>query len=154
MARKACPIVVSDEERTELERVVRARTSPQQVVQRAEIVLRAAEGARNTAIAAALGVSSHTVGHWRTRFAAEGLAGLRDRPHCPPPRRYGPPAQAAIVVLACQAPAELGWAGQTHWSVVDLAQYITEHPALKLGAPSKSTVGRILQAHDLRLDRL
>jgi|SRR5579862_3140860 len=154
MARRACPIVLSEEERTELERRVRARTSAQQGAQRAAMVLRAAEGAANTAIAAAVGVSSHTVGQWRTRFAAERLAGLRDRPHCPPPRRYGPPAQAAIVVLACQAPAELGWEGQTQWSVVDLAQYIKEHPELDLGAPSKSTIGRILQAHDLRLDRL
>jgi len=154
MARKACPIVLSDEERSALERVVGARTSPQQGAQRAATVLRAADGVRNMAIAAALGVSSHTVGHWRTRFATQRLAGLRDRPHCPPPRRYGPPAQAAIVVLACQAPAEVGWAGQTHWSVVDLAQYIKEHPALNLGTPSKSTIGRILQAHDLRLDRL
>jgi|SRR5579859_1449608 len=154
MARTACPIVLSGEERTELERVVRARTSPQQRVQRAEIVLRAAEGVPNTAIAAALGLARHTVGHWRTRFAAARLAGLRDRPHCPPPRRYGPAAQAAIVVLACQAPAEVGWDGQTHWSVVDLAQYIREHPELDLGTPSKSTIGRILQAHDLRLDRL
>jgi hypothetical protein len=58
------------------------------------------------------------------------------------------------VLLACQAPADLGWEGQTHWSIADLAQYIRTHPELELGAPSKSTVGRILQAHDLRLDRL
>jgi len=94
------------------------------------------------------------VGHWRSRFAAERLAGLRDCPHCPQPRRYGPPVQAAIVVLASQAPAALGWEGQTHWSVVDLAQYLKEHRALDLGAPSKRTIGRILQAHDLRLERL
>jgi hypothetical protein len=56
--------------------------------------------------------------------------------------------------LACRAPAEVGWEGQTHWSIADLAQYIQAHPALGLGTPSKSTVGRILQAHDLRLDRL
>ncbi len=135
MARRACPIVVRDEERTELERRVRARTSAQQVVQRAEIVLRAAAGATNTAIAAALGVSSHTVGHWRTRFAVEGLAGLHDRPHCPPPRRYGPAAQAAIVALACQAPAEVGWAGQTHWSVVDLGLV---HPGASRVGPRRA----------------
>ena len=58
------------------------------------------------------------------------------------------------MVLACQPPADLGWAGQTHWSLVDLARYIREHPELGLGTPSKSTLGRILQAHDLRLDRL
>jgi hypothetical protein len=154
MARTACPIVVSEEERSALERRVRARTSAPQVAHRAAIVLRAAEGTANTAIAAAVGVSSHTVGPWRTRFAAERLAGLRDRPPSPPPRRYGPPAQAAIVVLAGPAPAELGGAGPTHWAVVDLAQSIKEHPALDLGTPSKSTIGRIRQAHALRLDRL
>ncbi len=58
------------------------------------------------------------------------------------------------MVLACQKPSEVGWAGQTHWSIADLAQYIRDHPDLGLGAPSKSTVGRILQAHDLHLDRL
>jgi transposase len=137
-----------------LERIVRARTSSQQQVRRAQIVLRAADGASNTAIAAALGVARHTVQHWRDRFARERLAGLRDRPHCPPPRRYPAPQQAAIVVLACQAPAELGGAGQTHWAIADLAQYIQTHLELGLGAPSTSTVGRILRAHDLRLDRL
>jgi transposase len=137
-----------------LERIVRARTSSQQQARRAQIVLRAADGASNTAIAAAVGLARHTVQHWRDRFATERLAGLRDRPHCPPPRRYPGPQQAAIVVLACQAPADLGWEGQTHWSIADLAQYLQTHPELGLGAPSKSTVGRILRAHALRLDRL
>jgi transposase len=154
MSRTACPIVLSPEERAELERIVRARTSSQQQARRAQIVLRAADGASNTAIAAALGLARHTVQHWRDRFATERLAGLRDRPHCPPPRRYPAPQQAAIVVLACQAPAERGWEGQTHWSIADLAQYIQTHPERGLGAPSTSTVGRILRAHDLRLDRL
>ncbi len=58
------------------------------------------------------------------------------------------------MVLACQPPAALGWVGQTHWSLADLAHYIKEHPELGVGTPSKSTLGRILQAHDLRLDRL
>ncbi len=91
---------------------------------------------------------------WRQRFATARLAGLRDRQHRPPPRRYPAECHAAIVVLACQPPSAVGWEGQTHWSIADLAQYIRTHPALGLGAPSKSTVGRLLQAHDLRLDRL
>jgi transposase len=154
MSRQASPIVLSPEERRELERIVRARTSTQQAARRAEIVLRAAEGASTTAIAAALGLARGTVQHWRQRFAAQRLAGLRDRPHRPPPRRYAAACQAAIVVLACQKPSEVGWEGQTHWSIADLAQYIRTHPELGLGAPSTSTIGRILQAHDLRLDRL
>jgi len=154
MGRHATPIRLTADEQAALERRVRARTSRQQDGLRAQIVLRAARDERNSAIAAALGCSRHTVRHWRDRFAAERLAGLQDRPHCPPPRRYGPAIQARIVLLACQNPADLGWAGQTHWSIADLAQYIREHPELGLGAPSTSTVGAILQAHDLRLDRL
>src|SRR5205085_7960978 len=154
MSRTACPIVLSPDERAKLERIVRARTSPQQWARRAEIVLRAADGASNTAIATAVGVARHTVQHWRDRFATERLAGLRDRPHCPPPRRYHAAQQAAIVVLACRAPAAVGWEGQKHWSIADLAPYIQAHPRFGPGTPGKGTVGRILQAHDLRLDRL
>jgi transposase len=154
MGRHATPITLAREERAELERRVRARTSRQQEALRARIVLRAAQGERNIAIAAAVGCARHTVQHWRDRFAAERLAGLQDRPHCPPPRVYGPDVQARIVLLACQKPADLGWGGQTHWSIADLARYIREHPEWGRGRPSRSTVGAILQAAELRLDRL
>jgi transposase len=154
VTRRAETIVLEQKERAELERLVRARTSTQQAARRATIVVRAAEGAENTTIAAEWGLTRHTVAQWRHRFATARLAGLRDRPHRPPPRRYGPEQQAALVVLACQKPAARGWLGQTHWTLVDLACYIQEHPELGLGRPSKSTLGRILQAHDLRLDRL
>jgi hypothetical protein len=79
---------------------------------------------------------------------------LLDRPHCPPPRLYGPEIQAKIVVLACQSPESLGWKGQSHWSIKDLAIYIREHPELGLGTPSESTIATILKAHDVSLDRL
>ena len=154
MPRRATPITLAAAERQELERRVRARTSRQQEALRARIVLGAASGASNVDLAAALGIARHTARHWRDRFAADGLAGLRDRPHQPEPRQYGADIQARIVVLACQPPAALGWPGQTHWSVADLAQYIGEHPDLGLGAPSRSTVHLILQAHGIRLDRL
>jgi transposase len=154
MSRHATRIMLTSEERAELERRVRARTSSQQAARRARIVLRAAEGARNRDIAAELGIARHTVQQWRDRFATARLAGLVDRPHRPPPRQYGPERQARIVVLACQSPAELGWSGQTHWSVRDLARYLGEHPELGVGRPSKSTVGKILQAADVRLERL
>lgn len=154
MPRRATPICLTAEERRELERRVRARTSRQQEALRARIILRAADGATNLVIAAETGVVRHTVQHWRDRFAAARLAGLVDRPHQPPPRQYGPAIQAQIVVLACQKPADLGWPGQTHWTLTDLAHYIRDHPDVGLGTPSRSTLHLILRAHDLRLDRL
>jgi transposase len=105
-------------------------------------------------IAAELGIARHTVQQWRDRFATARLVGLEDRPHHPPPREYSAERQARLLVIACQSPAELGWSGQTHWSVRDLARYLGEHPELGVGRPSKSTVGKILQAADIRLERL
>jgi transposase len=146
--------VLEAEDRAELERRVRARTSRQQDVLRARIVLLGAAGLTSTDIAATLGVARGTARSWRARFVAAGLAGLADRPHCPPPRKYGPEVQARIVLLACQSPAAVGWDGQSHWTIKDLATYLGEHPELGLGAPSKSTAHSILQAHDICLDRL
>src|SRR3954464_14735819 len=100
MSRRATPIVLTVEERSELQRRVRARTSSQQAAQRARIVLRAAGGARNIDIAEELGIARHTVQQWRDRFAAARLAGLEDRPHRPLPREYSAERQARIVVVA------------------------------------------------------
>lgn len=158
MPRRAPAVPLTPTERTELDRRVRARPSPQQAVGRARIVRLAADGHSHTDIAAHLGVARGTARHWRGRFRAAGLAGLFDRPHGPPPRRYGPATQAAIVRFACHAPAALGWPGQTHGTIQDLATHIGGHPELGLGAPSKRTIHLLLQlllqAHDVRLDRL
>ena len=154
VSRRAIAIELTPTEKAELERRVRARTASQQAALRARIVLLAAERRQSQAIAAELDIARGTVRQWRNRFAEKRIEGVEDKPHCPPPRRYGPPIQAMIVVLACQSPESLGWAGQTHWSNRDLAAYIREHSELDLGTPSKSTVGKILQAHDIRLERL
>jgi transposase len=154
MPRRAAPIELTPAERAELERRVRARTRRQQDARRARIILLAADGATNAAIAAALGVARHTVQHWRDRFAADRLAGLADRPHQPEPRRYGPDVQARVVVVAGRKPAEVGWAGQTHRTIKDLARSIGAHPELGRGSPRTSTVHTLLRAHDICLDRL
>ena len=152
--RRAPTVVLTAEDQTELDRRVQARTGSQQDAPRARIVLLAAEGLATTAIATTLGIARGTARSWRARFVAAGLAGLADRPHCPPPRLDSPAIQAQIVLLACQSPADLGWAGQSHWTIKDLARCIADHPELGLGSPSKSTIQLILQAHDICLDRL
>jgi transposase len=154
VARRRAAIRLEESERRELERRVAARTGSQQAARRAQIILRAAAGETDARIAAAVGVAERTAWAWRQRFVRERLAGLEDRPHRPPPRRYPAEIQAKLLVLACQRPADLGWAGQTHWTIADLAHYVAERPELGLGAPSKSTLGVLLKRHKLRLDRL
>src|SRR5918912_4383697 len=61
-------VVLSEQERLELERLVRAHTTGQQVVRRARIVLAAGDGLNNLQIAGALGLDDETPGHWRRRW--------------------------------------------------------------------------------------
>ena len=88
------PLRLSDELRQQLQTLVRARSTPQALVFRCRLVLRAADEDRpsNQHIAADLGCDRHTVGLWRERFAASGLAGLQDAPRSGRPRSFSPRA--------------------------------------------------------------
>jgi Helix-turn-helix domain len=85
-------IELSGDERATLERVARAEKLPFQEVQRARIVLYAAEGLPDTEIAARLDTSPGLVGRWRRSFAELRLEGLRDKPRSGRPRRFPPGA--------------------------------------------------------------
>jgi transposase len=79
--RIADAIVLSEEERTALVRWSRGRSTPARLVQRARIVLAAADGRENKEIAPELGCTRRTVGTWRKRFARLRLAGIeKDSP--------------------------------------------------------------------------
>jgi DNA-binding NarL/FixJ family response regulator len=67
--------------RAQLERWVRAPTTPQRTVRRSRIVLLLAEGFSARAVARKVGVSRNTVELWRARYAKEGAETLTcDRP--------------------------------------------------------------------------
>jgi DNA-directed RNA polymerase specialized sigma24 family protein len=85
-------IELSESERRELERRARAERLPFQDVQRARIVLYAADGLADTEIAKRLDTSPGLVGRWRRRFAKLRLEGLKDKPRSGRPRRFPPDA--------------------------------------------------------------
>jgi transposase len=76
-------------ERDYLERLVRRRKVSRGDAQRAEIVLGAAEGLNNRAIADVVDVTRQTVRTWRERFAKHRLDGLDDEPRSGAPRKIG-----------------------------------------------------------------
>jgi Winged helix-turn helix len=76
----AAVLELPDSDRAELARWLRAPSMPAGLAQRARIVLLAAEGAGTNEIVARTGVSKPTVIAWKKRYAAEGIAGLQDRP--------------------------------------------------------------------------
>jgi transposase len=77
---------ITVQEREELERRASDTTGSRRMMQRAQIVLLAADGMPNRRIAEAVGLNQNQVGMWRKRFAAVGMLGLNDlpRPGRPP----------------------------------------------------------------------
>ena len=93
MAKTRFVIVLSDEERVELERRVACYTRPHKEVQRAKMIRYAAEGQSNAEIARRLETAAGVVGRWRKRFFEQRLAGLEDRPRRGRPPTF-PPSRA------------------------------------------------------------
>jgi transposase len=92
----AVKIVLGDSDRRELEMRVRRRKIARAAL-RAEIVLLAADGMSNCAIADELGISRLTAGLWRRRFAKMRFDGLDDEPRCGAPRKIGDEKIAEVV---------------------------------------------------------
>jgi transposase len=81
------------------------------LAQRARIVLLAGAGVGTNEIVRRVGMSKPTVIGWKHRYAAEGLAGLADRPKAGKPRTTD---DVAIVLATLEPPPER--LGVTHWS--------------------------------------
>ena len=130
MPKAATPITLTQTQRAELQKLVRAARSPQHTVLRARIVLRAHDGEDNTAIAAALQVGANTVAKWRGRFARAGLAGLSDA------ARRGRPTRLSEVTRPPK--------GRARWSVRSMARH---------AGVSKSAVQQLWARNDLKPNR-
>lgn len=107
------------------------------LAQRARIVLGCLAGHSNLEVARTEGVTNVTVGKWRRRFGAQGLAGLKDAPRTGGPRTIDDERVAEVVRLTLEAaPPETG-----RWTTRLLGQRV---------GVSHATVGRIWREHQLR----
>jgi transposase len=112
---------VSGEDRVELERIVRAASSEVRMVERARIVLCAAEGHSAPVIAQRVGCGERTAKKWRGRYARAGIAGLKDAPRPGAPLTYGPETRALLIAKACTRPAASAeGARQERWTYEQL----------------------------------
>src|SRR5438270_7600194 len=115
MPKRATPIVLSEKEQEGLLQITKRHRSEQQVVQRARIVLAAAQGQTNVQIASELGINVDTVRLWRDRWV--GLQGidletvslterLQDAPRPGVKPKFSTEQRCQIAALACEAPAQ------------------------------------------------
>lgn len=123
--RVAPPIELSPGERSRLETWSRGRSTPQRLVLRAQIILRAAEGKENQAIADELATRPNTVGLWRRRFLLLRLEGIeRDAPR---PGR-NPRLPRAMVARIVDRTLHSKPRGRTHWSTRVMAKEMGVDP--------------------------
>ena len=138
--RPKVPVSLSPADRNELCSIASSRSLPHGLVSRARIVLLAADGQTNLAIAAKVGLSHVTVGKWRGRFVEHGMAGLHDELRPGRPRTVSDEKVAGLISKTLRTqPKEA-----THWTV----RSVTAETTL-----SKSTVHRIWNAFGLQPHR-
>jgi transposase len=138
--RPLATLTLSDQDRETLSRWARRPTTAQALAGRARIVLAAAEGRSNDAIAIDLSFTAHTVGKWRRRFLEQGPDGLLDEPRPGAPRTIGDERVEAVIVKTLeQKPADA-----THWSTRSMA---------RATGMSQASISRIWRAFGLQPHR-
>jgi putative transposase len=133
-------LVLQAEERQQLESISASRSLPHALVQRAQIILLAADGASNLSIAKQLRISNPTVGIWRQRYLDHGIEGLHDELKPGRPRSISDERVATVIRKTLETKPTNG----THWSVRSIA---------KTTRLSHMTVHRIWRAFGLQPHR-
>src|SRR6516162_5206930 len=132
--RVAPPVIINPSQRETLQQWARSRSLPARQVERAKVVLLAAEGKTDLEIAASLKISNQKAARWRKRFLQFDLTGLeKDAPR--PGRR--PAISAKLKEDVIRRTTQLNPANATHWS--------TRTMAAEMGI-SEATVRRIWHA--------
>jgi transposase len=141
MPRLAVPLTLSEDQQNKIERWLAAMGTPQQVVLRCQIVLAAARGESETAIASELEINRKTVRLWRERFLQGGLYVLWEiAPGRGRKATYGPDRVKAVLDATLQSKPK----SQTHWSCRLMAAS---------QGVSKSTVSNLWKSHNIKPHR-
>lgn len=134
------PLVLTADERQQLESLARRSRSLPWVARRARIVLACAAGLDNKTVARRLRVAPATVGTWRARFLEARLEGLYDEPRPGAPRQITDEQIEQVIIRTLETTP----VGATHWSTRDMA---------KAAHLSRPTIHRIWHAFGLQPHR-
>ena len=135
----ATPIVLTAEERTELEGLARSTKTEHRLRQRARIVLLAADGQPTRAIARAVHCTIGTASKWRVRYAAQRRTGLDETGNRGATPKYTAATDTRILALLDRSPPK----GYARWTGPLIAK--------ALGDVDVQHVWRFLRAHKIDL---
>ena len=136
--RVAPQVVLTDGQEQTLRQWARGRSLPARQVERARVVLLAAEGKQDLEIAAEIGISNQKAARWRKRFLEFGLAGLEK--DAPRPGRT-PTITPAKVREVIRKTTQEKPVNATHWSTRTMAE---------AAGLSEKSIRRIWHKHGLK----
>lgn len=134
--RIAKPVILTEQDLNELNALMSCPDSNEQIKKRCAIVLAAAEGLENNAIAQRVNRCRRTVGTWRNRYVQSGMAGLTSGAPRTGRRPITRSRVEAEVLRLINEPPPNG----TRWTIRQMASCVKA---------SKDTVQRIYAAHGL-----
>ncbi len=162
MAGRARKLIITEQQQTILQSMVRSSTCAQAVAQRARMILLAFEGLFNEEIAELVGCERHAVGPWRHRWAdafgrlvlvecrekSSALTVaitelLSDRPRSGSPGKFTAEQITRILAVACEPP-EASDRPVTHWTPRELADEVVRRGIV--ASISARQVGRFLKS--------
>lgn len=149
----ATPITLSETERTELEQLVRRRRTSQQMVLRAQIILKASQGKGHGEIARDLEISKEMSRRWRGRWLELSQRNssveerLQDAPRPGAPATFTLEQITQLYALACAPPEQYG-RPISHWTPRELADELLKQGIVEGISPRH--VGRLLAEAELK----
>jgi len=122
MPKKKYIVDLSPDERATLEHMLRSGKTGARKLARARILLKAADGWDDEAMATALDVGTATVARTRQRFVETGLGALAEASRPGAQRKLTDTQAAYLIAVACTPAPE----GQAHWTLRLLADKVVE----------------------------
>ena len=154
MARLApIPIILSESEQEQLQKLVNRHQTPQQLSKRAQIILLAAQGLNHREIAGELGISRDMARHWRRRWLENDgpiAPRLQDAPRSGAPATFTMEQTLRLYAMACEDPATYRLP-ISHWSARELAEEMITQGIVE--TISARHVARLLEEADLKPHR-
>jgi transposase len=143
MPNPAAALALSQDQKAQLDTLVRSGNTPQKVAVRCRLLLLAHEGVANQSIAQQLNLSRPTILALRAAFAKDGISAVsRIRKRKRPAKVLTPEMEQRILDATLKTrPGD----GSTHWSVRMLANHL---------GISRTIVHRVWQRHDVQPHRV
>jgi transposase len=143
MFKPAVALTISWDDTERLQQLVRTGKTPQKVALRARIILAAAKGQPNNAIAKTLKITRPTVLLWRSRFQEFGVLGLMKSANRQGRKRKVAIEQTKNAIFALlHSPPSQHNINRTSWRLADIRQCLLEQGI----SVSRVTISRIVRA--------